>query len=259
MRDAEVTHRAVPLWGKLLAAAGFAFAGWLVAGLLGGLTASADETPQGTEPTLAGQVTQAQGGLLGGLLTTTVSTVEHTVDALTSTVTATVQTVTTTVTETTTTVVQPVTAALAPAPAAPAPKQHATTKQTRAASAPPKAVSTPPAPKPAPVPDRQAAVVTQPSLEHPQPPRPAAAPSTPAPVTEHVVRAKNPLPVPPSAPGGQACSAVAAHDGGGNTKHPLAVLTTRSGIAALAPIGVPRRDAHAGNSREAALPTTSPD
>ncbi|TVT25697.1 hypothetical protein LWP59_01820 [Amycolatopsis acidiphila] len=273
MTDAEATHRAVPLWAKVLLAAGFAVAGWLFAGLLGGLTASADEAPQGDQYTPAKhhEHAPAQGGLLGGLLDTTLTTLVSTVDQVTTTVNTTVNTVTssvdtltTTVTATTDAVVQPVASTLI-APLTSAPKQQETTAstvtktETRIATVPQETVpAAAPAPRSAPA--LPATVVAEQPVKHDQLPSPAVAPKTQAPASDHLVQAKNNQPVPaPSAPGGQSCSAVAAHDGGGNSKHSPAILGARTGVAQLASIGVPRRHAQVDNSRDAALPTTSPD
>jgi outer membrane biosynthesis protein TonB len=261
--DAEPLHRAAPLWVKVLLAAGFAVAGWLVAGLLGGLTASADEIPQDDQPLPAKhhEHAPAQGGLLGGLVGTTVTTLVGTVDQVTTTVTTTVSTVTTTVDTLTTAVVQPVTSTLV-APITTAPKQHETTvtkPQTRMETVPQQAA---PAVTPAPLPAPAPAVpgTAQQPVKHKQLPSPRVTPKTQQPVSEHLVQAKSSRPGPaPSAPDDQLCSAVAAHDGGGNTKHPLAILGARTGVAQLASIGVPRRPTQVDNSRDAALPTTSPD
>lgn len=268
VRDAEAGHRAAPLWVKVLVAAGFAVAAWLVAGLLGSLTASADEAPLGDQHTPAEtthhQKPPQQGGLLGGLLDTTlttlVSTVEQTVNTTLGTVTNTVDTLTTTVTETTNTVLQPVTATLAPPAPATTKQQEPTesgaTRQTRIETVSPEpAPVVPPAPQPA----QPVTVVPQQIVKYKLPP-PAAAPYQPATVSAPIAQPEDRHPAPlPSAPGGQSCSAVAAHDSGGNTKHPLAILGARSGAAQLASIGVPRRHAQVDNSRDAALPATSPD
>lgn len=273
VREAEAGHRAAPLWVKVLVTAGFAVAAWFVAGLIGSLTASADEAPLGDQHTPAEttyhQKSPQQRGLLGGMLDTTLTTLTSTVDQVTTTVnttlgtvTNTVDTLTTTVTETTNTVLQPVTATLAP-PAPAAPKQQEPTEtaagsQTRIETVSPKpAPVVPPAPQPAPA--QPVTVVPQQTVEHKQP-QPTAAPYQPATVSAHLAQPKDRHPAPlPSVPGGQSCSAVAAHDSGGNSKHPLAILDARAGATPLASIGVPRRHAQVDNSRDAALPTTSPD
>jgi hypothetical protein len=274
VREAEAEHRAAPLWVNVLLAAAFAVTGWLVAGLFGGLAASADETPQGDHhppaETKHHHAAPHQSGLLGGLLDTTLTTLVSTVDQVTatvtttvnttvSTVTSTVDTVTTTVTTTANAVVQPVTSTLV-APVTTATKQQETTAATQTRS---ETVSPEPAPvvapalPPAPVPAQPATLGPQQAVKHKQP-RPAAHPQ--ATVSEQVLQAKDTQPTPlPSSPGGPSCTAVAAHDGGSNTKHPLAILGAGTGVAQLASIGIPRRHAQVDNSRDAALPTTSPD
>ncbi|MTD58726.1 hypothetical protein [Amycolatopsis pithecellobii] len=254
MRDAEVPQRLVPSWGRVLLVAGFAFAGWLLAGLLGSAVASAEEPPQADRPA-AGQA----GGLLGGLLTTVTTTVQELTATVHTTVSTVTSTVTTTVTETTKTVVAPVTSAPART-TAPAPEKHKTTTQSRVDPVVTEKPVLRQVPRPAPV--RAVTVASQPPVGHKQQPaRPAAVPPVrQAPVSENPVQAMTDPPAPtPSTPGGQFGSAVAAHDTGNNSKHPLAILGARGGVAQSAPIGVPRRHAQAGNSREAALPTTSPD
>lgn len=283
--DAEPLHRAAPLWVKVLLAAGFAVAGWVVASLLGGLTASADDTPQ-ADPHPAKEHAHAPapgGGLLGGLVGGTVNTLVGTVDQVTTTVTGTLSTtvtgtvgtltgtvgnltstvgnLTNTVTATTDAVIQPVTSTLiAPTPSV-AKQQQTTKAQTRIETVPQSAApAVAPTPPPAPAPALPATVTAQQPLKHKQTTSPAVAPKTQQPVSDQLVQAKKGQPAPsPNDPGGQFCNAVAAHDGGGNTKHALAILGARSGIAQLASIGVPRQVTQVDNSRDAALPTTSPD
>lgn len=270
--EVEPAHHAVPLWGKVLLAAGFAVAGWIFAGLLGGLTASADEIPQNEphHPAKHREHGHEQRGLLGGLVPTTLTSLVGTVDQVASTVTTTVNTVTstvdtltTTVTTTTTAVVQPIVGGFVPPTTVP--KLHPGTGGTA-----PTRVATAPQPQPAPVarsapqttpaPALPVTVAVQQPVKNKQLLSRAVAPRAQQPVSEQLFQGKKNGPAPvPSAPDGQSCTAVAAHDGGGNTKHPLAIFGMRAGAPRVASIGLPRRHTQLDNSRDAALPTTSPD
>ncbi len=276
--DVKRTSRAVPLWARVLVAAGLAAAGWLLAGLLGGPAASADELPQGGEPDTSEHAQQRGllGGLLGGTLDTLTNTVEQVTSTLQTTVTAVTQTVgglTTAVTETTNAVVQPVTETLR-APVTTTPK-HQDTENTRETgeSAVQTRIEREPEPvrAEAPAPERTVSAPATPAVasapeehqvrhrEHPVAPAPGPR-TEQAPVADHTVHADRDVPAPvPSGPAGQVCGVAPAHDGGSGSKHPLAILGTGVVTPELSPAGIAPRPTSTGGSRDAALPTTSPD
>lgn len=267
--DAGIAHRAVPLWAKLLLATGFAVAGWLLSAMLGGYTASADEATTNTDDT-AVQPAAQQGllGLLNTTVTTLTNTVHSTVSTTVTTLTSTVNQVTAAVTTTTSAVVTPVTTALS-TPVATTTKKTSTadepatkvqtkadttTEQVAAASA--HAATEAPAPAAAPV----HAAPAQPQTVKQREPVARQVVHAPVSATVVTVQPRDDSPAPaPASPAGQVCGISTAHDGGNHSKHPFAILGACTGTAPLAAIGAPRRDACEENSRDAALPTTSPD
>ncbi|MBB2933589.1 hypothetical protein FHX82_000609 [Amycolatopsis bartoniae] len=210
----------------------------------------------------------AQGGLLGGLLGATLNTLTSTVEALTTTVQTTVDTVVLTVQDTvgtlvTTTgaVVQPVTSVLTVTGTQPE-TTTATTVETRIETVPveTQTAQVPQASQPAPSAEPVLVVVEQhrPSVKHTDKQATTSRGRTAA--GEPAFQARNDLPAPvPDSPAGQVCTIAPAHDGGSNTKHPHAILGTRTNADALSALGVQRPQDVVGNSRDAALPTTSPD
>jgi hypothetical protein len=271
VRDAKTPHRAVPLAVKLLLATGFAVAGWLITALLGSPSASADEPPTGIDTgqhhTAAEHKQHAKaapekpGGLIG-LIDATLTTLVKTVDQVANTVTGTVTSAVATADKA---VIEPVTTTVL----APAPARHETTSTTRSrtevttTTGPSQAVApatvTPVASPVAQTPQPAAAPLQQPVVKH----RPASLPH----VISHFAALAHPVdahgtapaPAPTSPSDGQFCGIAAAHDSGNNSKHPLAILGARMGTTPVQSIGVPRQHTFVDNSRDAALPTTSPD
>jgi hypothetical protein len=269
VRDAKTAHRTVPLSVKLLLATGFTVAGWLISALLGSATALADEPPTGTD---TGQhqhataehkghakVAQVKSGGLIGLIDTTLTTLAKTVDHVANTVTG---TVTSAVATADTAVVEPVTTTVL-ASTAPAPARHGSASTTRSrvevtTTETPQAVA-PATVAPIAQTPRPAAAPQQSVVKHRPTSLPHVIPHFAAPAHPVDAHGTGPAPVPTTPGDGQFCGIAAAHDGGNNSKHPLAILGARTGTTPIQSIGVPRQHTFVDNSRDAALPTTSPD
>jgi hypothetical protein len=254
VRDAETGGRAARLGLRMLFAAGVAIIAWFFGALLGSFTASANEAVPhpdpnaakgaGSEPVLLARVT--------GTLTGLVSEVDQAA------------------THVTTAAVEPVRVTIDRAVAAPVPLiQLLPAPQLTSAPALPRFD----APEPRAATPMASAIVSAPSLsagyarpegkahqpiEHRrtflspsvQPPEKSAEgtdglDTTPAP--------------PPVKPGDQTVAVAVAHDAGGTGKHPFAVLGSRPAPADLRPGGVAASHGVVPGSRDAALPTTSPD
>lgn len=258
VRDAGTGARAARLGLRVLVAAGFGFAAWVLSALLSAPAASASAAqpldgllqPPGHSP--------AQPKLFTGLtsaLTGLVGTVDQVVKGVTTVTSSVVEPVTDTVVQT----------GLAPVGSL-LPSGHLPSISSGIPTVLP--------------PHQQSGVPAEPAFDAKQPP--VAAPASPVrpvrphaivhrgvtavPLTQVVTRhngdthaRKTDPPPPPARNGDQTIGVAAAHDGGGAGKHPFIVLGSRFPGADLRPGGViAGRDVpHLG--RNAALPTTSPD
>lgn len=293
---------------KLVVAAGIAAAGWLLAGALGGGTASADDSPLdiGHSPSHIQRTAkgdkQPQGpGLVGTLTGGVVNPVVGTVGNVTGTVTGalpqplgtTLQNTVTKVTGTVTAatgqlaatadglvrpiagglvqpivdqvvapVIKPVTTVLTPAPAhrSTKPAVPAAPSAPTSPATPPAAPAQPPAPQAAATQTEPATVVVKDAALH------QASARTAAQLTDDVQRSavhadgKSGQPAPlPDLPGGDSGTATPAHDNGGTGKSAPEGTSSVATASRFTSPGLSTGHALDDNSREAALPTTSPD
>lgn len=262
VRDPGTGGHAARLGLRLLLAGGFAVAAWAVGALLGTFTAAAHEAPHGpdnhgapgeTEPTPMAAVTGKLTGLAG------------TVPGVTTEVTGAVAPpVDTTLDGNVLTPVQAIAPLTSLSPLGPF--RHRTgalprsslgalgSKALERAAAPPLA-----APPPAETPPPQAAGVGQERSRHAHfAPRRHAAPHVGTPVHDVNTRGSRPAPA-PLRTGDQVAGVAAAHDTGGNGKHPFAVLGSRPAPVDLRPSVRAIGHDVLNDGRDAALPTTSPD
>jgi hypothetical protein len=263
VRDAEIV-RAVPLPVKMLVAAGFALACWLLCALSGNLSAAADDqsTTVGTahygspglQPRELMFLRAPETGLLVPLGSSTA--VADTVDQVRTSVTGSVTNTVATAGTAGTALVAPVSTILAPPqpvlvpaaqPANSAPRLRvANTASPRLIA--PASRSTPPQPL------IGKAAAPYPPAEQ----RRATAPRHQA--HAHTVEFRGTVPAPaPAAPGSQFCGIAVVYDGGSNIKHPPAILGGSAGVPRPHSIGVSRPETCAETGRDQALPTTSPD
>ncbi|GLY63801.1 hypothetical protein [Amycolatopsis taiwanensis] len=277
VRDAGISARAARLGRRVLVAAGFGFAVWIIGALLSGTSASADEAqPAGGHDrpprhdlhdlpgpnlltNLTGTLTDTLTNTLTGTLTSLVGTVGQVAGQLTQVTQAVVAPVQTAIDlpgSTVETLLPLDTHTEVPLPGKSTwsrPDEGSTRDEVLAPPPPP-----PPPPLPAPVP---APIVTA-VPERPSKPRSVTdiqfTQSVARPDSSTHAHQTDPAP-PPMHSGDQTIGVAASHDGGGAGKHPFIVLGPRLIGADLQPGGVAAGRHMPHHGKDAALPTTSPD
>lgn len=254
VRDAGNGARAARLGLRVLVAAGFGLAAWIVGMLLSGPTASADETQPAGGHDQTPRHNLAAPKLLSGLadkLTGVIGTVGQVTTELTQITQAVVEPVQTTIE-------LPAVQTLLPLGTHIGDHHPVKSGGPRPDEGPARAEVLDPPPPP---PDVAPAAVTSALPQHPSKPRRVTGvqltQSVARPDSTTHARQTDPAP-PPLRSGDQAIGVAATHDGGAG-KHPFIVLGPRLIGADLRPGGVAAGRHVPHISRNAALPTTSPD
>lgn len=247
-------------------------------GLVGTLTGNVVDPLVTTVTGVTGTVTSALPKPLGATVQQTLTTVTGTVTAVTDQVAATTDAIVApvagklvqpivdkVVAPATDAVVTPVTNTLSPHRGTTDPGTGSGTPARQVApsvpaSSPPATPAEPAAHQTAPARAEQATVVVKAGANRPAPAKTASQPDNAAEYSTVHATGQDNLPAPaPGLPGSQLANFVPTQDNGSNTKSPLGAIGAVTGAPQLTPAGLSIGHALDDNSREAALPTTSPD